>query len=61
VRTIWPEATIAEAVRRMRDEAVGALVVSDDGTRIGGIISDRGIMHAIADRGVAVMNSASAA
>jgi CBS domain-containing protein len=56
VRTIRPEATIAEAVRRMRGEAVGALVVSDDGTRIHGIISERGIMHAIADRGVEVMN-----
>jgi CBS domain-containing protein len=56
VRTIRPEATIAEAVRRMRDEAIGALVVSDDGTQIRGIISDRGIMHAIADHGVAVMN-----
>jgi CBS domain-containing protein len=56
VRTIRPEATVAEAVRRMRDEAVGALVVSDDDVRIHGIVSDRGIMHAMADRGVAVMN-----
>lgn len=56
VRTILPEATVAEAVRRMRAEAVSALVVSDDDVRIHGIVSDRGIMNAIADRGVAVMN-----
>jgi CBS domain-containing protein len=56
VRTIRPDATITDAIRRMRQEAVGALVVSDDGTRIRGIISERGVMHAIADRGVGVMN-----
>jgi len=56
VRTIRPDVTVAEAARRMRHEAVGALVVSDDGARIRGIISERGIMHAIADHGVAVMS-----
>jgi CBS domain-containing protein len=56
VRTIRPEVTIAQAVRRMRDEAVGALVVSDDDVRIHGIVSERGIMNAMADRGVAAMN-----
>jgi CBS domain-containing protein len=56
VRTIMPDATIAEAVDRMRKEWIGALVVSEDGARIAGIISDRGIMNAIADHGVAVMN-----
>lgn len=56
VRTIRPEAAVAEAVRRMRAETVGALVVSGDDVRIHGIISERGIMNAIADRGVAAMN-----
>jgi CBS domain-containing protein len=56
VRTIRSEATVAEAVRRMRAETVGSLVVSDDDLRIHGIVSDRGIMNAIADRGVAAMN-----
>jgi CBS domain-containing protein len=56
VSTIRPDATIAEAVRRMREERIGALVVSEDGRRIAGIISDRGIMNTIADRGVEVMN-----
>jgi CBS domain-containing protein len=56
VRTIRPDAKVAEAVRRMHQERVGALVVSEDGATIGGIISDRGIMNAIAERGVEVMH-----
>jgi CBS domain-containing protein len=56
VRTIRPDAKVAEAVRRMHAERVGALVVSEDGAMIGGIISDRGIMNAIAERGVEVMH-----
>ncbi|MEK0082622.1 CBS domain-containing protein [Benzoatithermus flavus] len=56
VRTIGPETTVGEAVRRMREERVGCLVVSSDGAKIQGIISERGIMHAIADRGVGVLN-----
>jgi hypothetical protein len=37
----------------------GALIVSEDGARIAGIISDRGIMNAIADHGVDVVNERS--
>jgi CBS domain-containing protein len=55
VRTVKPDVTVAEAVRRMRDELVGALVVSEDGTNILGIISDRGIVDALADHGVDVL------
>ena len=42
----------------MRDERVSALVVSEDGATIDGIVSDRGIMNAIADQGIAVLDSA---
>jgi CBS domain-containing protein len=47
VRPVKPDVTVAEAIRRMRDELVGALVVSEDGTSILGIISDRGIVDAL--------------
>ncbi len=57
VRTIGPEATVAEAIRRLCAERVGALVVSEDGEHIGGIISDRGITCAIAERGIEVMEA----
>jgi CBS domain-containing protein len=36
----------------LRDERVGALVVSADGATVAGIVSDRDVLHAIADRGV---------
>ena len=55
VRTIAPDATVVETLHRMRRERIGAVVVSEDQTRIAGIISDRGIMDAIADRGVEVL------
>jgi CBS domain-containing protein len=55
VRTVKPDVTVAEAIRRMRDELVGALVVSEDGTSILGIVSDRGIVDALADHGVDVL------
>jgi CBS domain-containing protein len=55
VRTIEPDAAAAETLRRMRQERIGAVVVSDDQTSIAGIISERGIMDALADRGVAVL------
>ena len=57
VRTIWPGAPVAEALQRMCTERVGALVVSEDGTRIAGIISDRGIMWAIDEYGVGVLGN----
>ena len=55
VRTIAPDATVAETIRRMRHDRIGAVVVSEDQTTIAGIISDRGIMDAIADRGSEVL------
>jgi CBS domain-containing protein len=54
VRTIAPEATVAETLHCMRHDRIGAVVVSEDQTTIAGIISDRGIMDALADRGVEV-------
>jgi CBS domain-containing protein len=55
VRTIEPDAAVAETLRRMRQERIGAVVVSDDQTSNAGINSERGIMDALADRGVAVL------
>ena len=57
VRTVRPEAPAAEALHQMREKRVSALVVSEDGARIAGIISDRGIMDAIADRSAEVLNA----
>ncbi len=56
VSTIRPEVPMGEAMRRMREERIGALVISEDGSRIKGIISDRGILHAINDHGVGALD-----
>ena len=57
VKTIRPNASLEDALQRLRQERIGALVVSADGARIAGIISDRGIMWALADHGTAVLGA----
>ena len=56
VATIEPDATIRHAIGRLRDEGIGALVVSVDGAQIAGIISERDIVRRIALRGEATLN-----
>ncbi|MBV8494422.1 MAG: CBS domain-containing protein [Alphaproteobacteria bacterium] len=51
VATIRPEATIAEAVDMLRHERIGAIVVSEDGESVDGILSERDIVTALADFG----------
>ena len=55
VRTIEPDASLEDALRRLRAERIGALVVSENGTDLLGILSDRDILDAIADRGTDVL------
>ena len=49
VLTVAPEDTIGEAAAKMTERGVGAVVVSDFGRMIG-ILSERDIMRAVADR-----------
>lgn len=51
VTTIGTKATLAEAAAELRLRGVGALVVSHDGRRIVGIVSERDIVRRIAERG----------
>ena len=55
VETVRPETTVDEATRRMRSKRIGALVVVDGDGRIAGIVSDRGLLWELVDRGVAVL------
>jgi len=55
VATIAPEARIGDAVRRLASEGIGALVVSADGRTVEGILSERDIVRALADRGAALL------
>lgn len=54
VFTIAPDATIAEAAASLQDRNVGALVVSADGRRAAGIISERDIARAYTKGGAAL-------
>jgi CBS domain-containing protein len=57
VATIEAGATVARAVELLRDQGVGALVVSDDGRIIEGIISERDVVRRLAAEGAAVLDS----
>ena len=49
VVTVAPEDTLGEAAAKMTERGIGAVVVSDFG-RVIGILSERDIMRAVADR-----------
>ena len=51
VATIRPDDTVGAAVDVLVSRNIGALVVSDDGERVDGIISERDIVHALAHHG----------
>lgn len=51
VVTIAPQASLRDAVRVLGEYGIGALVVSDDGAHIAGIISERDIVRALAGVG----------
>ena len=51
VATIRPGETVGSAVDALVSRNIGALVVSDDGERVDGIISERDIVHALAHHG----------
>lgn len=55
VITTGPESTVAEAVARMQREKIGALVVSGDGTEVVGIVTERDILHGLAEHGAALL------
>ena len=52
VHTISAEITVGDAMQRMHDERVSALVVSADGANIDGIVSDRGLMNVLVEQGI---------
>jgi CBS domain-containing protein len=57
VATVAPRATIRDAAGLLRRERIGALVVSGDGTKVDGILSERDIVHGLADRGAPLLDA----
>lgn len=56
VITITPDATVHDAARLMADKRIGAIVVSEDGERPSGIISERDIVRELGRRGPAILD-----
>ena len=57
VATVDAAASVRTALALLTERGIGALVVSEDGASIAGIISDRGIMWAIDEYGVGVLGN----
>lgn len=55
VETILPDATIAEAAQILADKKIGALIVSESGKTVDGIISERDIVRELAASGNACL------
>ena len=47
--------TVGAAVRELKTRGIGALLVSEDGRRVAGILSERDIVHALAEQGAALL------
>jgi len=56
VATVGQRATLADAAAQLRDNKVGALVVSDDGRHIDGIVSERDVVRRL-NRGADMLDS----
>ncbi len=55
VATVSRAASLADAAAQLRDRGIGALVVSDDGVDIDGIVSERDIVRALAAHGAGAL------
>jgi len=56
VITVAPDTTVTAAVALLRRHGIGALVVSRDGRAVDGILSERDIVHALAEHAGAALD-----
>jgi CBS domain-containing protein len=56
VATIEPTASLATAAEMLAERRIGALVVMDSANRLAGILSERDIVRALAERGAAALD-----
>ena len=57
VAAIHSSAPIIDAVRELDKRGIGALVISDDGKTIAGIVSERDVVRVISQFGTAILDS----
>lgn len=55
VVTVRDDISLADAATALRDHRVGALIVSNDGQHIDGIISERDVVRALANHGATAL------
>jgi CBS domain-containing protein len=55
VITVTPEADVTELLAVLAEHKIGAVVVSTDGSRVDGIVSERDVVRALAARGAAIL------
>jgi CBS domain-containing protein len=55
VITITDGVSLADAAMTLRDNKIGALVVSNDGQHIDGIVSERDVVRALANHGASAL------
>jgi CBS domain-containing protein len=55
IETVEPHETVLAAVMRLDRLRIGALVVSADGARLDGLISERDLVHGLATRGMQLL------
>ena len=56
VVTVLPGSLVSEAAKILADRKIGTVVVSQDGLRADGILSERDIVRVLAQRGGAILN-----
>ena len=56
VATVSPSATLGDATAALRDRGVGALVVTEDGEEMVGIVSERDVVRALAAHGASTLD-----
>ena len=61
VVTVRTDVTLAGVVALLTEHRIGAAVVSDDGTRIAGIVSERDVVRALAHGGAGALDTPVAA
>lgn len=55
VETVTPDTTLWSAVWTLRTKGIGALVVSEDGVAMLGLISERDVVHGLAEHGAKLL------
>jgi CBS domain-containing protein len=56
VVTVTPDTDVRQLLTVLAEHRIGAVVVSVDGSTVNGIVSERDIVRALADRGAAVID-----